>query len=101
MLNTAKGEVFGLCRQKHRRQQWLRFLRMIDQTVPPGKQIYLIRDSYGTHKHETVKRWLEKHLRFQVLFTPPRLHGSTWWSVSFATSRITISGAESSRIWNS
>jgi transposase len=69
-LNTANGEVFGLCQQKHRHQEWLRFLRMIDQTVPPGKEIYLICDNYGTHKHENVKRWLEKHKRFHVRFTP-------------------------------
>jgi transposase len=69
-LNTAHGEVFGLCQQKHRHQEWLRFLRMIDQTVPAGKEIYLICDNYATHKHENVKRWLEKHKRFHVRFTP-------------------------------
>jgi transposase len=69
-LNTANGEVFGLCQQKHRHQEWLRFLRMIDQTVPAAKEIYLICDNYATHKHENVKRWLEKHKRFHVRFTP-------------------------------
>lgn len=69
-LNTANGEVFGLCQQKHRHQEWLRFLRIIDQTVPKDKQIYLICDNYATHKHENVKRWLEKHKRFHVRFTP-------------------------------
>ena len=69
-LNTANGEVFGLCQQKHRHQEWLRFLRMIDQTVPTGKEIYLICDNYATHKHQKVKRWLEKHKRFHVRFTP-------------------------------
>ena len=69
-LNTANGEVFGLCQQKHRHQEWLRFLRMIDKTVPAGKEIYLICDNYATHKHENVKRWLGKHKRFHVRFTP-------------------------------
>ena len=69
-LDTANGEVFGLCQEKHRHQEWLRFLRMIDQTIPKHKQIYLICDNYGTHKHENVKRWLEKHKRFHVRFTP-------------------------------
>ena len=50
-LNVASGEVYGLCQQKHRHQEWLRFLRMIDQTVPAGKEIYLICDNYSTHKH--------------------------------------------------
>jgi len=69
-LNTANGEVYGLCQQKHRHQEWLRFLRMIDGTVPAGKEIYLICDNYATHKHENVKRWLNKHKRFHVRFTP-------------------------------
>ena len=45
-LNTANGEVFGLYQEKHRHQEWLRFLRMIDQTMPKDKQIYLICDDY-------------------------------------------------------
>ena len=69
-LDTATGEVYGLCQQRHRHQEGLRFLRMIDQTVPAGKQIYLICDNYATHKHERVQRWLEKHERFHVRFTP-------------------------------
>src|ERR1035437_6345655 len=55
-LNTANGEVYGLCQQKHRHQEWLKFLRMIDQTVPADKEIYLICDNYSTHKHERVQR---------------------------------------------
>ncbi len=57
-LNTANGEVFGLCQEKHRHQEWLKFLRMIDQTIPANKQIYLICDNYATHKHARVQRWL-------------------------------------------
>ena len=69
-LNTANGEVYGLCQQKHRHQEWLKFLRMINQTVPTNKEIYLICDNYSTHKHERVQRWLEAHKRFHVRFTP-------------------------------
>jgi transposase len=68
--DTASGEVYGLCQQKHRHQEWLRFLRMIDQTIPAGKDIYLICDNYSTRKHERVQRWLGKHKRFHVRFTP-------------------------------
>ncbi|HET6843014.1 MAG TPA: IS630 family transposase [Candidatus Angelobacter sp.] len=68
--NVASGEVFGLCQEKHRHQEWLKFLRMIDQTIAADKQIYLICDNYSTHKHEKVQRWLEKHKRFHVRFTP-------------------------------
>src|SRR5271154_1937096 len=86
-LDTASGEIYGLCQQKHRHQEWLRFLRMIDQTIPADKDIYLICDNYSTHKHQRVQRWLSKHKRFHVFFTPPRPHGSTWWNASFVTSR--------------
>ena len=47
-LNVASGEIYGLCQQRHRHQEWLKFLRMIDQTVPAGKEIYLICDNYST-----------------------------------------------------
>lgn len=69
-LDTATGEVYGLCQQRHRHQEWLRFLRMIDQTVPADKQVYLICDNYATHKHPRVQRWLDNHKRFNVRFTP-------------------------------
>jgi len=69
-LNTANGEVYGLCQEKHRHQEWLKFLRLIDQTMRAHKEIYLICDNYATHKHASVQRWLEKHPRFHVHFTP-------------------------------
>lgn len=74
-LNTANGEIYGLCQQKHRHQEWLKFLRLIDQTVAADKEIYLICDNYSTHKHERVQRWLEVHKRFHVHFTPT---SSSW-----------------------
>src|SRR6266700_5286193 len=69
-LNAANGEVFGLCQEKHRHQEWLKFLRMIDQTIPTNKQIYLICDNYATYKHARGQRWLASHKRFHVRFTP-------------------------------
>ncbi len=69
-LDTATGEVYGLCQKRHRHQEWLRFLRMIDQTVPANKEIYLICDNYATQKHPRVQRWLGSHQRFHVRFTP-------------------------------
>jgi transposase len=69
-LNTATGEVYGLCQQRHRHQEWLKFLRLIDETVDAEKQIHIICDNYATHKHPTVQRWLKKHKRFHVHFTP-------------------------------
>lgn len=69
-LNTSNGEVMGLCMERHRHQEWLRFLRLIDQATPPDKQLHLICDNYATHKHPKVKRWLARHPRFHVHFTP-------------------------------
>ena len=85
-LNTADGEVIGQCQQRHRHQEWLKFLRLIDQTMPPDKQIHLICDNYATHKHPKVQRWLARHPRFHMHFTPTSRPGSTWWSASSATS---------------
>lgn len=69
-LNTRNGEVMGMCMQKHRHQEWLKFLRHIKQATPPDKQIHIICDNYATHKHEAVQRWLSRNRRFHVHFTP-------------------------------
>jgi transposase len=74
-LNIANGEVYGQCEQRHRHQEWLKFLGKIDDTVPEDKQIHVICDNYATHKHVKVKRWLELHKRFHVHFTPT---SSSW-----------------------
>jgi transposase len=69
-LNLADGKVIGTCQKRHRHQEWLRFLRLIDESTPPDKEIHLIVDNYSTHKHEKVRRWLSKHPRFHLHFTP-------------------------------
>ena len=69
-LNTATGEVYHLCQQRHRHHEWLKFLRLIDRTVASEKQIHIICDNYATHKHERVERWMARHKRFHVHFTP-------------------------------
>ena len=69
-LNVVDGTVMGACMERHRHQEWLKFLRLIDSVTPAGKQIHLICDNYSTHKHDKVQRWLRKHTRFHVHFTP-------------------------------
>lgn len=69
-LNILNGQVIGTCMQRHRHQEWLKFLRLIDQSTPSNKQIHLIADNYSTHKHPKVKAWLARHRRFTVHFTP-------------------------------
>jgi len=69
-LNTLTGEVLGTCAQRHRHQEWLAFLRKINQSTPKDKDIHIICDNYATHKHPKVKSWLRYHKRFHVHFTP-------------------------------
>lgn len=74
-LNTLDGTVISMCDDRHRHQEWLKFLRVIDQLNPEAKQIHLIADNYATHKHPKVQRWLERRPRFQMHFTPT---SSSW-----------------------
>lgn len=69
-LNTLDGNVIGQCMERHRHQEWLRFLRQIDAATPKDKEVHLIADNYSTHKHPKVKAWLAKHPRFHMHFTP-------------------------------
>ena len=69
-LNAANGEVYGLCQERHRHQEWLKFLRLLDQTMPAHLDLHLIGDNYATHKHPKVQRWLQRHPRFHMHFTP-------------------------------
>ena len=74
-LDVLTGKVIGQCLPRHRHIEFLKFLRTIDREVPKGLQIHLILDNYSTHKHENVKKWLAKHPRFHLHFTPT---SSSW-----------------------
>jgi transposase len=71
-LNVATGEVLGQCHRRHRQQEFVKFLEHIDAAVPAaeGETIHIVMDNYGTHKTPRVKRWLVRHPRFVVHFTP-------------------------------
>jgi transposase len=69
-LNTWDGQVLGTCMSQHRHQEWLRFLRLIDAQTPADREVHLLVDNYATHKHPKVKRWLGRHRRLHVHFTP-------------------------------
>lgn len=69
-MDAATGRVISLCQQRHRHQEWLKFLCLIDEATPLDRQIHLIADNYATHKHAKVQRWLKRHPRFHVHFTP-------------------------------
>lgn len=68
--NVANGEVIVTCMMKHRHQEWIKFLNLIDRSSPKDKQIHIICDNYATHKHAKVVAWLSRHKRFHVHFTP-------------------------------
>jgi transposase len=74
-LNVLDGVVIGDCMARHRHQEFLKFLRKIDRETPAGLPLHLILDNYSAHKHEAVKRWLKRHRRFQLHFTPT---SSSW-----------------------
>jgi transposase len=74
-LDYLEGKVLAHSTQRHRHQEWIQFLRTIDQEVPAGLEIHLILDNYATHKTPQVKRWLKKHPRFHLHFTPT---SSSW-----------------------
>jgi transposase len=69
-LDVLTGKVIGECMKRHRHQEWLKFLRLIDRSTPKGLDLHLIADNYATHKHPAVKAWLAKHPRFHMHFTP-------------------------------
>ena len=69
-LNAVSGEVITQTHARHRHQEFLKFLRTIDREVPDDLAIHLILDNYGTHKTPEVKKWLNKHPRFRLHFTP-------------------------------
>jgi transposase len=69
-LNVLEGKVIGRCMQRHRHQEFVRFLNAIEREVPAGKLVHLILDNYATHKHPKVIAWLARHPRFTFHFTP-------------------------------
>ena len=69
-LNVLDGQVISQCQQRHRHDEWLKFLKKIDRETPKDKTLHLIADNYATHKHPNVQEWLEKHPRFNMHFTP-------------------------------
>ncbi len=69
-LNYLNGKVLAQSASRHRHQEWLKFLKLIEAEAPAGVEIHLILDNYATHKHPKVKAWLAKRPRFQLHFTP-------------------------------
>src|ERR1700722_3836355 len=68
-LNVLEGGVIGRCMQRHRHQEFIRFLNAIEAEVPAGKLVHVILDNYAAHKHPNVLKWLARHPRFTFHFT--------------------------------
>jgi transposase len=69
-LNVASGTILRDCMPRHRHQEFLRFLRRVERSVPAGLAIHVILDDYQTHKHPTVEAWRAHHPRVHFHFTP-------------------------------
>lgn len=69
-LSVSDGTIVTQCQQRHRHQEWIRFLKTIDCETVPELDLHLIVDNYATHKHPKVKAWLKRHPRFHVHFIP-------------------------------
>src|SRR3954452_7620474 len=69
-LNVLDGTVIGRCMQRHRHQEFIRFLNAVEAAVPAGKVVHAVVDNYATHKHPKVMAWLERHPRWTFHFTP-------------------------------
>ncbi|MEQ8503231.1 MAG: IS630 family transposase, partial [Sneathiellaceae bacterium] len=74
-LNVLEGTVTGRNMQRHRHQEFIRFLNAIEHDIPAGKVIHAIMDNYAAHKTPEVRRWLERHPRWTFHFTPT---SSSW-----------------------
>ena len=69
-LNYLDGKLITRTEARQTHVEWLRFLKQIDRETPKELALHLILDNYSTHKEESVKRWLSRHPRFHLHFTP-------------------------------
>jgi transposase len=74
-LEMASGKVIGECHRRHRAREFRRFLDTVDTATPAKLDVHLILDNYGTHKTPLIHRWLVRHPRYHLHFTPT---GSSW-----------------------
>lgn len=74
-IDMTVGKVIGTCMDKHRHQEWIKFLNLIDTQTASDLDLHLIVDNYATHKHPKVRAWLKRHPRFHVHFIPT---SSSW-----------------------
>jgi transposase len=69
-LNVLEGKIIGRCMQRHRHQEFIRFLNTIAANIAAGRIVHVVLDNYATHKHAKVRAWLDRHPRFVFHYTP-------------------------------
>lgn len=74
-LNVFTGQVIAQCKQRHRHQEFLSFLKAVEKQTPADKELHVIVDNYSTHKHQKVKNWLNRNKRVTLHFIPT---SSSW-----------------------
>ncbi len=74
-LEMASGQIIGECHRRHRAVEFRQFLDTVDAVTPAELDVHLILDNYGTHKTPLIQRWLVRHPRYHLHFTPT---GSSW-----------------------
>jgi transposase len=74
-FEMAQGKLVGQCMPRHRHQEFIKFLKLLDTQTPADLDLHLILDNYSTHKHARVQSWLKRHPRFHLHFTPT---SSSW-----------------------
>ena len=90
-IELLEGKVIGQCYQRHRHQEFLKFLRCLDKEFPGKIPLHLVMDNYGPHTHDNVKAWLKRHPRFVIHKVPT---SSSWlnlierWFRELTTKRI-------------
>ena len=74
-MNVADGSIISTFMPTHTHKDWIRFLQLIHKQTPPDKDVHLVLDNYSAHKTPAVRRWLARHPRFHLHFTPT---SSSW-----------------------
>ncbi|MGB2667242.1 MAG: IS630 family transposase [Candidatus Acidiferrum sp.] len=90
-LEVLQGRVIGQCYERHRHQEFLKFLRRLEEEFPGDVPLHLVMDNYGTHKHPRTVAWLKRHTRFISHFVPT---SSSWlnlierWFAELTSKRV-------------
>jgi transposase len=69
-LDVASGKVIAEMTPRHRAEEFRRFLNLIERQVPAHLQVHVVLDNSSTHKTPSIQRWLLRHPRFTMHFTP-------------------------------